>query len=214
MQIPKLFKQSILQFTELYHQYKVDSQKLKKTKYRIHSSLAQYNQTGTIQLSFNDNPGDLLPSMSIKDIKKNQDLIAGLHPIDVNTINDLYYLSQDQISNMIINEEKILVKNKNGQSFEYNIKKEFNHENLISKRVSFLIGYIQAEKFIREAYLVSNEKYKIIRDNISTLDVLDNETNMQSLKSPLEILFSDEYKYYSKEDIAKIGFICGQMSKV
>lgn len=190
----------------------MDAEELTKTKYRIRSSLSHYQLTGTIQLSFNDKPGDLLPSMSIKEIKRNQDIVCGLHPIDVNSINDLYYLSQDKISSLIINEDKIVATNLNGQCFEYDVNSDFDHENLLSKRVSFLIGHIQAERLIRNAFSVSQEKYKIFQDNITTLYVYNKETNEKFIKNPSEILSSNEYKFYSKEDIARIGFICGQMS--
>lgn len=212
--IPKLFKEYKLQVVDLYHKYKADAEKLNRTKYRIHSSLTYYQTTGLIQLSFNDKPGDLLPPMHIVEIKNNQDILSGLHPIDVNSINDLYYLSQDKISNLTVDEDKITVTNQSGQRFEYDLKSDFNHQNLLSKRVSFLIGYIQAEKLMREAYSVSLEKYKILQDRITTLYVLNNETNEESIKNPMDILFSNDYKYYSKEDIARIGFICGQMSNI
>lgn len=214
VQISQALKQYALQFADLYHSFKVHSEKLQKTKYRIYSSLEYYKKTGMIQLSYNDKPGDLLPPLIIPEIKKTSDILAGLHPIDVNSINDLYYLPQDKISNLIINENKILVINQNGQFSEYDINDEYNHDNLASKRISFLIGYMQAEKLMREAYLVEHQEYRIIRDNITSLEILNTRTGGKFLKNPCDILFSNDYKFYSKQDVGKIGYICGQMSKI
>lgn len=206
-------KKFIIQFAEIYHQYKTDADKLRKTKYSICSNLEYYKNTGLIQLSYNDKPGDLLPPLSIKEIKNTPDVISGLHPIDVNTINDLFYLSQDKISQLIINENKIQVTNQCGEICEYDINVDFANENLVSKRVSFLIGYMQAEKLLKENYILK-DKYKIIKDNITTLSILNIETNEQTIRTPLDILFSKEYEFFSKEDVSKIGFICGQMANL
>ena len=72
---------------------------------------------------------------------------------------------------------------------------------------------MQAEKMMRKAY-TQQEKYRVLQDNITTLNVLDTQTSDQILMTPLDILFSNDYKYFSKEDIARIGYICGQMTKV
>lgn len=214
IQLPQAIKQYVLQFADLYHKYKVDSERLYKSKYSISSSLACYKETGLIQLSYNDKPGDLLPPMKIIEIKNTVDILSGLHPIDVNSINDLYYLSRDKISNLILHDNKIQVTDQNGEKTEYDVHTNFDHEPVISKRVSFLIGYIQAEKLMRETYSVNNEKYKIVKDHITTLHVEDLETKEAFLKAPSDILFSNDYKYFSKEDISKIAYICGQMSKI
>jgi hypothetical protein len=55
-------------------------------------------------------------------------------------------------------------------------------------------------------------RYKILIDHITKLEILDRESNQRFLKHPNDILFNDEYKEYSIEDVARIGFICGQMS--
>ena len=212
--LPQAIKQYILQFADLYHKYKVDSDRLYKSKYHICSSLAYYKKAGLIQLSYNDKPGDLLPPMKIVDIKNTPDILSGLHPIDVNSINDLYYLSKDKISNLILDNNTIRVTDQNGKETEYDVNTRFEHETEISKRVSFLIGYIQAEKLMMDTYSVNNEKYKIIKDHITTLHILDNETQEDFLKTPEDILFSNDYKYFSKADISRIGYICGQMSRV
>lgn len=214
IQLPQMIRQYALQFAELYHKYKVDSQKLHKSKYYICSSLPYYKKTGLIQLAYNDKPGDLLPAMKISEIKNVVDIIAGLHPVDVNSINDLYYLSQDKISQLVMNEDTIQVTNQQGEITHYDVNTSFEHENLISKRVSFLVGYMQAEKLIKTAYSVKSEKYKIIEDHITSLHVMDIETKKTFLKHPSDILFSNDYKYFSKEDISRIGYICGQMSSV
>ncbi|MCF6776758.1 hypothetical protein L3V83_09270 [Thiotrichales bacterium 19X7-9] len=57
-----------------------------------------------------------------------------------------------------------------------------------------------------------NNRYQIIADNITSLHIMDVETNKTFHKKPSDILFSDEYKLYSKEDIVKIAYICGQLS--
>lgn len=214
IKLPQSIKHYVLQFADLYHKYKIDSVKLYKPKYQICSSLAYYKKAGLIQLSYNDKPGDLLPPMKIMDIKNTVDILYGLHPVDVNSINDLYYLSQDRISNLIIDGNKIRVTNQHGEETEYDVNTKFEHETEISRRVSFLIGYIQAEKLLINAYSLKNEKYTIIKDNITTLHIRDNETQEDFLKKPADILFSDDYKYFSKSDISRIGYICGQMSNI
>lgn len=212
--IPQIFKQYVLQFADLYHNYRVETDRLQKCKYRICSTIAYYKRTNMIQLSYNDKPGDLLPPMSINQIKNTHDILMGLHPIDVNSINDLYYLSQDTISNIIVTDNKIKVVNQNGQLTEYDINENFEDNNLISKRISFLIGYMQAEKLLQEAYSVEQEKFKIIRDNITTLEILNVITNEELLKNPSDILFSEDYKYFCKKDVLRIGYICGQMINI
>jgi|HubBroStandDraft_6_1064221.scaffolds.fasta_scaffold576281_1 hypothetical protein len=212
IQLPKAIKHYFLQFADLYHEYKINSDRLHKSKYSICSSLAYYKDTRQIQLSYNDKPGDTLPPMRIKEIKNTVDILSGLHPIDVNSINDLYYLEQDKISTLIYDDNKIQVTDKSGARKEYDVNTNFDREQTISKRVSFLIGYIQAEKLMRSNYSISNEKYKIIKDHITTLHILDLGTKETFLKTPSDILFSDDYKYFSKEDVSRIAYICGQMS--
>jgi hypothetical protein len=211
IQLPQSIKHYILQFAEGYHKYKIDSEKLHASRYSICSSLEYYRKTGLIQLSYNDKPGDLLPPMTIFEIKSTSDILSGLHPIDVNSINDLYYLSKDKISRLVMNENTIEVTDQNGLKYSFNINTDFNHENTISKRVSFLIGYMQAEKLMRDTYAINKEKYKIVKDHITTLHIINLETEEAFLKTPSDILFSNEYKYFSKEDIVRIGYICGQM---
>ncbi|MCF6765995.1 hypothetical protein L3V82_09435 [Thiotrichales bacterium 19S3-7] len=58
----------------------------------------------------------------------------------------------------------------------------------------------------------SCSRYQIIADNITSLCVVDTQTNKTFHKKPSDILYSEEYKLYSKEDIVKIAYICGQMS--
>lgn len=213
-QLSQILKQFALNFADLYHKYKISTDKLYTPKYYICSSLEYFKETGLIQLAHTDKPGDLLPPMSIKEIKSAFDLLLGLHPIDVNSINDLYYISKNKISSLVIQENKILVVAQNGEKSEYDLDADFDKELLISKRVSFLIGYIQAEKLMKEAYSVNSVKYRIVEDHISTLYVEDIETKKYFLKAPLDILFSDDYKYFSKEDISRVAYICGQISQI
>jgi hypothetical protein len=57
-------------------------------------------------------------------------------------------------------------------------------------------------------------RYKILIDHITELEVLDRDLNKRVFKKPHDILFSNEYKEYSSEDIIRIGFICGQTNKM
>lgn len=211
--LPNLLKNYISQFSEFYHRHKIENEQFRSVRYRIHSTLADFQQTQKIQLSITDRPGDLLPLITIEEIKKTPDLIAGLHPIDVNSINDLFYLSQDKITDMRIQDELIQVVTQDGRVTDYNAADPFDHGNIASKRVAFMIGYMQAEKMMMRAY-TTDARYKIIKDNITTLQILDSQANNQVLMNPLDILFSNDYLYFAKEDIIKIGYICGQMSKV
>lgn len=215
-QFQKLLKYSISsasQLREYYRQYKVSSEQLKCIKYRIHSNIAFYQKHKMIQLSFADKPGDLLSPMSICQVKNTFDLIHGMHPIDVNSINDLFYLSQDKITQLVVTGEKIRATTALGEIVEYDINDSFDYANLPDKRISYLIGYMQAEKLLKKIN-VTQEKFKLLKDNISSLLVLDVKNKVECLRSPQEILFSNEYIHYSKEDIARIGFICGQMSQI
>ena len=213
LQLPQSLKSYVLQFADLYHQYKVENENLRAVRYKIHSTLSDYQNTQKIQLAFTDKPGDLLPLISIDEIKKTPDILSGLHPIDVNSINDLFYLSHDKVKEVMVQDDLIQVVNQDGTLVEYDVNETFDHGNVASKRIAFMIGHMQAEKMMRKAY-TQQEKYRVLQDNITTLNVLDTQTSDQILMTPLDILFSNDYKYFSKEDIARIGYICGQMTKV
>ena len=213
IQLPQALKHYILQFAELYHRYRVESGQMRSIRYRIHSTLADYQKNRTIQLAITDKPGDLLPPLTLDEIKKMPDILSGLHPIDVNSINDLYYLSCDHVKEIRVQGEILQAISQDGSVVAYDINEAFEHHNLASKRVAFMIGYMQAEKMMHEAY-TQKEQYSVTQDNITTLQILDAKTNEHVLMSPLDILFSEKYKRFSKEDIARIGYICGQMSQV
>lgn len=213
LNISQTIKNYMMQFAELYYQHKIYIEKLYISKYFICSSLEYYKKSGLIQLAFNDKPGDFLPPMTISAIKNAEDIISGLHPVDVNSINDLYYSFHDKITKLTINEDFIEATDLNGKTSKYNIDKNFNHETSLPKKVSYLIGYIQAERYIRSSYAFSNEKYKIIKDYITTLHILNMETKESFLKTPGDILFSNDYQFFSKDDISRIAYICGQMSQ-
>lgn len=213
-QFQKLFKQYVLQFAELYYNYKKESETRLKYKYRIYSSLDYYKKTGKILLSFNDKPGNILPPISLIDVKNTLDLLQELHPVDVNSINDLYYLSSDKVAKLVVKDNAIEVLTQHGEYKEYCIDDDFNPDNISSKRVAYMIGYMQAEKIMRNAYSNQSDKYKIVSDNITTLRILDSDTRDEFLKTPDEILFTNDYKFFSKEDICRIGYICGQMAKM
>jgi hypothetical protein len=208
--ISKTLKEYIIDFAKRYHHYRLETDQLSQVRYRIVSSLETYQHASLITLSLTDRPGDLLPAMSINEIKKCQDIISGMHPVDVNSLNDLYYLSHDQIIEMRVSDDKIIVVNNKRLVVEYDLNRPIDLNTIISTRLSYMIGYIQAEKLFRDAYKEKVE-YKIICDNIVTLQIKDNEGQV-FLKKPTDILFTDEYKKFSKEDIAKIGYICGQMA--
>lgn len=212
-QLPQFLKGYILQFADLYHRYQVDSGKLRSVRYRIHSSLAEYQQTRTIQLAITDKPGDFLPPVTIEEIKKTSDILSGLHPIDVNSINDLFYLSHDSVKEIRMQGDTIEAINHNGDIAIYDVNEPFDYKNSASRRISFMMGHIQAERMMRKAY-AQQEKYKVIHDNITTLDVWDAETSHRVLMNPLDILFSEQYKFFAKEDVMRIGYICGQMSRM
>ena len=67
---------------------------------------------------------------------------------------------------------------------------------------------------MKKAFSSNKEKYRIIKDHITTLHVLNLETKKTFLMNASDILFSDDYLLFSKEDISRIGYICGQMSKL
>lgn len=60
--------------------------------------------------------------------------------------------------------------------------------------------------------MIKTPRYKILIDHVTSLEILDTQSNERLIKCPNDILFNNEYKDYSIEDIARIGFICGQMS--
>jgi len=212
-QFHETLKDYVLSFAKLYHQYRIETEKLQSIRYQIISSMTDYLKTKKIELSITDHPGDILPPMSIEQIKKTPDIITHMHPVDVNSINDLYYLSNDKVVEIKTTKDKIIAVTQQGTVNEYNINETLDLEKIKSPRISYMFGLMQAEKLIRKAYK-ENERYKIIKDNITTLHVCDNKTNNIFLKKPMEILFSGEYKLYTKDDIAKIGFICGQITKM
>lgn len=63
-------------------------------------------------------------------------------------------------------------------------------------------------------YQAVPDRYIILRDNDTHLDVLDRATNQECIRTAEEILFSGEYQFYSKNDIAKIGYILGKDKKL
>lgn len=204
----------ILNFANFYHNYKVKTENLRSVKYRMVSTLDEFKKTNLIQLSFLDNPGDILAPLPIETIKTTADILAGMHPIDINTINDLYYLSQDRVASLQVERDLIIALKTNGESVTYKISDTFDPDSADSTRLAYMMGYMQAEKFIKDAFSVPHEKYKITKDNISTLEILDLKSNKCFLKNPLDLLYSNDYKHFSKKDVAHIGYICGQMSRM
>lgn len=212
-----LFSSSVvkqfLNFATFYHEHKGKAKKLISVRYRLVTTLDEFKKSNLIQLAFSDNPGDLLAPISIEKIKKTPDIIEGMHPIDINTINDLYYLSRDKIIKINVDSDYIVALKSNGQSITYNISDNIDPDSIGSTRLSYMIGYMQAEKVLREAYTIT-DKYKIVKDNITTLEILDTQKNKNFLKNPLDIMFSEDYKNFSKKDVGHIGYICGQMSRM
>lgn len=203
----------LINFSSFYREYKVKQEKVTSVRYRIITTLNDFKKSNLIQLAFFDNPGDLLAPMSIGKIKQTPDLIENMHPIDINSINDLYYLSKDKVTQITIRDDNLIALTNNGEKVSYKISENINPDAIDSTRIAYMIGYMQAEKVMQKAY-AATDKYKIIKDNITTLEISDLNTEKIFLKNPLDILFSDDYKNFSKEDIARIGYICGQMSQV
>lgn len=56
-------------------------------------------------------------------------------------------------------------------------------------------------------------RYQLISDNVFNLHIKDIHTGKMLIKTPQEIL-SSNYLQYSKSDIAKVGYICGQLASV
>lgn len=202
----------ILEFSKCYHRFRVEADHLHKVKYKIISTLEDYHQTKKICLGFTDCPGDTLPPMQVQQIKKTPDIIKNMHPVDVNSLNDLYYLERDNLAEVKIFGENIISTTHNGIIHTYNLNDPLDFKEIHSTRVAYMIGLMQSEKLLQEAYK-ENERYKIVKDNITALQIVDKKTERNFLKNPMDILFTKEYKQYSKDDIAKIGYICGQMSK-
>ena len=163
-----------------------------------------YKNTSMITLGLTDKPGDFLPPMTLIEVKQSSDIISGMHPIDVNSINDLHYLSIDNVAEIMVSDDKVVAIDRKGMVTEYDLDLPFDFNKAVSTRLSYMIGYIQAEKLVKSMYK-NNIEYKITCDNIVNNGYI-------FLKEPNDILFSGEYKKYSKEDIARIGFICGQMA--
>lgn len=206
----------IVNFTKFYQTYRVNSKKVSQVKYRIVSSLEEFKKTNLIQLSFNDNPGDLLAPVSIEKIKNTPDIIAGMHPIDINTINDIYYLSKDNIVEIRIEKDAITAIHADGTSIRYNIDEDIDPSSIKSTRIAYQVGYMRAEKLIRDSYssiLNTTDSYQIVADNITTLEIKEVASDNHFLRNPLDILYSSDYKKFSREDVCRIGYICGQISK-
>lgn len=210
-QLSQYITKYFVDFANYYHQYRVKADRLISVRYRIITTLEEFEKTKKIELAFTDRPGDTLPPMTIQKIKTMSDIIEGMHPVDVNSINDLYYLSKDKIIEVKVDNNKLVAFHNNGKTSVYPLDEPINLELIKSARLSYMIGYMQAERIIREACREKIE-YRITQDNISSLYVENIDTNETSLRKPGDILFSEEYKKFSKEDIAKIGYICGQMS--
>ena len=213
IQAPHTLKEAILSFAKLYHEYRLQAGRYQQVRYHIVSTLEDYKNTQKIALSIADKPGDILPAMTLQTIKQSQDIIAGMHPVDINSINDLYYLSRDDIVEIRVSGRTILARTNPGQYIEYDVDDTVNWNDITSPRIAYQIGYMRAEKAMQAA-CKDTFRYKVIRDSISSLHVKDTQTKKVMLKRPADILFSEEYKLYPKEDIARIGYVCGQMSRV
>jgi hypothetical protein len=201
----------IADFAKFYHQTRVNAENLQSVRYRIVTTFEEYQKSKKIILSLTDRPGDFLAPLSVKQIKNSIDIISNMHSVDVNSVNDLYYLTKDKIVEMKMTEDKIVAVSEQGQVSEYDLNEHIDPCNITSTRLCYFIGYMQAEKLLLQAYK-EEQQYKILKDNITTLHILDKKTDREFLQKPTEILFSGEYRLYSKEDIAKIGYLCGQMS--
>ncbi|RUQ93677.1 hypothetical protein [Legionella septentrionalis] len=201
-------------FVDFYSSFRLETNRLTSFRYRIFSTIEEYKSTGKVVLAHTDKPGDFLPPLFPQQIKEMPDILSNLHPIDVNSINDLYYLSKDKISKIIISRNKIHTCNFNNEWLQFSLDTSLTNEVLHSKRIAYAICYMQAEGITREHFPNNVEKYRILSDHITSLSILNIETNETILKSAQDILFSKEYLFFSKEDIARIAFICGQMASL
>ncbi|MEM9103731.1 MAG: hypothetical protein AAGB12_15585 [Pseudomonadota bacterium] len=181
-------------------------------KYRIVTSLEDYHQTKKLQLALLDQLDKPLPAMTIKAIKESTETIQAMCPEDVNSINDLYYLSQDDIVDIRVSEGQILTTRRDGHTEVMDVAETPDFNAIQSVRLSYMLGYVQAENLVKAAHF-NQPRYAILSDNISTLYVKDMVTDQVLVKHPQEVLSSD-YNGYSKSDIAKIGYICGQLASV
>ncbi len=213
IQLRSDIKKTVTHFSQFYRRYRLQVKNLQSVRYRICSTIEAYQQTNKVQLVITDKPGDQLPPLFLKEIKTSTNLISGMHPIDVNSINDLYYIEQDHIVELKIRDTILVATDQRGRTSSYDIRQSFNPHLLPSKRLAYMIGYMQAEKYLQDHYR-SKIKFKVVKDNVSSLYVEDIKTGQLTMKSPMDILFSKAYQQYSQEDIARIGYICGQMSKV
>lgn len=200
-------------FTAYYQSRKNITHPIEIIRYRIVSTLNEFHRNGTIELGFVDNPGDFLKPMRVEEIKSKSDILSGMHPIDVNSINDLYYLSRDNIVEISVENGKVFTKDKQSTILEYDLNKSaLRLDNIASTRVSYMLGYLHAQTLLEKS-TDNSVKYSILSDNISTLHIKDLNSETSFLRKPADILFSGEYKQYSKDDIARIGYICGQLAK-
>lgn len=67
--------------------------------------------------------------------------------------------------------------------------------------------------FYQLSDLSKNHRYRIMQDHNDMLAVLDKKTNDLFLIHPVDIILKGLYKEMSHEDVLRVAFICGQMSR-
>ena len=213
-------KSQILSFVDIFkrffNQTKLQTKYLRSVKYRIVTSLDEYKKTGLIELAITDVPGERLPPFSAEKIKNMSDVLSGMHPVDVNTIHDLCQLENEQAlekNNVELSQNNVIVKNQEGTTDSYNLNDARLLEKLHSLRLGYLVGKLQADTLI-EVVNSADQRYRILKDQITSFQVEDTQTGEVFFRKPADIIFSKEYLLYSKEDIAKISYVCAQLSSL
>lgn len=154
---------------------------------------------------------------SASEIMADDDLTRGFSPLDVRTLCnlanfDLYHSKQkDNVISIVVDDRFLAVTYLNDVVIHYDLLADIDINTILSPRVSYILGCMKTEKLMTN----SNQKeprFKIIHDNVTTLEILDEQTREVILMNPRELLFSEKSAFFSKSDIAKIGYMCGQMS--
>lgn len=58
------------------------------------------------------------------------------------------------------------------------------------------------------------DRYRILADYIVQLKILDKQSGKTHLADPVDIVLNNNYMHFSKHDVLRIGFICGQLSRM
>lgn len=154
---------------------------------------------------------------SASEIMADDDLTRGFSPLDVRTLCnlanfDLYHFKQkDNVVSIVVEDRFLAVTYLNDVVIHYDLTADIDINKIKSSRVSYMLGCMKTERLMQSANQMES-RYKIVNDNIKTLGILDKETHEINDYNPQDLLFSDKCRLFSKKDIAKIGYMCGQLS--